>query len=46
MATPVHGAAAVAYRGEVIVPGGELEIGGDPTQLVQSFTPPWGTWSQ
>ena len=39
MATPVHGTAAVAYNGKVIVPGGGLEVGGDPTQLVQSFTP-------
>ena len=39
MATPVHGTAAVAYHGKVIIPGGGLEIGGDPTQLVQSFTP-------
>jgi N-acetylneuraminic acid mutarotase len=39
MATPVHGAAAVAYDGAVVIPGGGLEIGGDPTQLVQSFRP-------
>ena len=39
MATPVHGTAAVAYNGKVIIPGGGLKIGGDPTQLVQSFTP-------
>ncbi|KAH8799107.1 hypothetical protein F5884DRAFT_869718 [Xylogone sp. PMI_703] len=39
MGTPVHGTAAVAYRGKVIVPGGGLATGGDPTQLVQSFTP-------
>ena len=39
MATPVHGSAAVAHRGKVIIPGGGLEIGGDPTQLVQSFMP-------
>ena len=37
MAVPVHGTAAMAYRGRVVVPGGGLEIGGDPTQLVQSF---------
>ena len=41
MATPVHGTAAVAYRGKVIIPGGGLEVGGDPTQLVQSFMPKW-----
>jgi N-acetylneuraminic acid mutarotase len=34
MATPLHGTAAVAYGGRVIIPGGGLEIGGDPTQLV------------
>lgn len=39
MATPVHGTAAVAYNGSVIIPGGGLKTGGDPTQLVQSFTP-------
>lgn len=39
MATPVHGTAAVAYKGKVIIPGGAIEIGGDPTQLVQTFTP-------
>jgi N-acetylneuraminic acid mutarotase len=39
MATPAHGTAAVAYNGKVIIPGGGLKIGGDPTQLVQSFTP-------
>ena len=39
MATPVHGTAAVAYHGKVVIPGGGLEIGGDPTQLVQSFLP-------
>ena len=39
MATPVHGTAAVAYRGKVIIPGGGLEVGGEPTQLVQTFTP-------
>jgi N-acetylneuraminic acid mutarotase len=38
MATPVHGTAAVAYNDNVIIPGGGLQIGGDPTQLVQSFT--------
>jgi N-acetylneuraminic acid mutarotase len=39
MATPVHGTAVVAYNGKVIIPGGGLETGGDPTQLIQSFTP-------
>jgi N-acetylneuraminic acid mutarotase len=39
MATPVHGTGAVAYRGSVIIPGGGVEIGGAPTQLVQSFKP-------
>ena len=39
MTTPVHGTAAVAYQGHIIIPGGGLEIGGDPTQLVQSFKP-------
>ena len=39
MAVPVHGSAAVAYNGKVVIPGGGIEIGGDPTQLVQSFTP-------
>jgi len=37
--TPVHGTAAVAYYGTVIIPGGGLKIGGDPTQLVQIFMP-------
>lgn len=39
MATPVHGSAAVAYRGKFVVPGGGLVIGGGPTQLVQAFRP-------
>ena len=39
MATPVHGTAAVAYNGQIVIPGGGLETGGDPTQLVQSFMP-------
>jgi len=39
MATPVHGTAAVVYNGKVIILVEGLEIGGDPTQLVQSFTP-------
>ncbi|KAH8884907.1 galactose oxidase, partial [Thozetella sp. PMI_491] len=37
MATPVHGTAAVTYHGKIIIPGGGLHIGGDPTQLVQTF---------
>jgi N-acetylneuraminic acid mutarotase len=39
MATPVHGIAAVAYNGSIIIPGGGITIGGDPTQLVQRFRP-------
>jgi N-acetylneuraminic acid mutarotase len=39
MATPVHGTAAVAFKGKIVISGGGLKIGGDPTQLVQSFTP-------
>lgn len=39
MGTPVHGSAAVAYHGRIIIPGGGIEIGGAPTQLVQSFAP-------
>lgn len=39
MATPVYGSAAVAYDGSIVIPGGGLKIGGDPTQLVQSFKP-------
>jgi N-acetylneuraminic acid mutarotase len=39
MPVPVHGTAAVAYHGMVVIPGGGLKIGGDPTQLVQTFTP-------
>ena len=38
MATPVHGTAAVTYKGNLIIPGGGLQIGGDPTQLVQKLT--------
>ncbi|KAH8651198.1 hypothetical protein BX600DRAFT_473232 [Xylariales sp. PMI_506] len=39
MPWPVHGTAAATYKGKVIIPGGGIMIGGDPTQLVQSFTP-------
>lgn len=43
MAVPVHGTAAVAYNGNIIIPGGGVTIGGDPTQLVQMFTPSYST---
>ncbi|KAI9659495.1 MAG: hypothetical protein M1821_001753 [Bathelium mastoideum] len=45
MTIPVHGTAAIAYRGGIVVAGGGLEIGGDPTQLVQRFTPYNSSWS-
>ncbi|KAL9114955.1 MAG: hypothetical protein Q9227_001198 [Pyrenula ochraceoflavens] len=39
MAVPVHGTAAVAYAGKIVIPGGGLMTGSEPTQLVQTFTP-------
>ncbi|KKY26920.1 putative kelch repeat-containing protein [Phaeomoniella chlamydospora] len=41
MAVPVHGTAGVTYNRRIVIPGGGLEIGGDPTQLVQGFNPYW-----
>lgn len=39
MTIPVHGSAALAYDGSFVVPAGGLVTGGEPTQLVQRFTP-------
>lgn len=41
IAIPIHGTDTVAYKGSIVIPGGGLMIGGEPTQIVQRFTPWW-----
>ncbi|KAI9735468.1 MAG: hypothetical protein M1818_006474 [Claussenomyces sp. TS43310] len=40
MSLPIHGSAAVVYKGQVVIPGGGIVTGADLSPVVQRFKPP------
>jgi len=44
MPVPIHGSAAVGYKGQVIIPGGGDVTGAGLTPVVQRFNPPRAQW--